>query len=205
MDVLDRCLPSTIQAQFDGAVLLSRNLGWRGTEFVKKSAKMLLLVGRLRPRGVSVNLAWTNARTDQDVPMLQQQGMGIVQLVKSDLNHEIFLRQGHILVHLDRYQAMATANFKVITNLKSVIKVANLAEIVEKKVDASFVILHKRIQRGHVLFLGVRWLVRQILQHFRDLEGRRHSNRTYKDCLQVSVSGEGALLVLHPRACTLAG
>lgn len=85
--------------------------------------------------------------------MLNQQRVSVVQFIERDANLQVTLRQRHILVHL-----------------KSVVEVANLAKVVQELVDSRLVVLDERVERDHVSFLGIRRLVGQILQHFRNLK-----------------------------------
>ena len=55
------------------------------------------------------------------------------------------------------------------TNLKSLIKVSDFAQIVQELIDASLVVLNEGIQRHHVRLLGVRRLIREVLKHLCDL------------------------------------
>jgi hypothetical protein len=51
------------------------------------------------------------------------------------------------------------------THLKGIIEIADLAQAVQELIDSGLVIFDKRIEGHHVLFFGIRWLVRQILEH----------------------------------------
>ncbi|ELU40756.1 hypothetical protein AG1IA_05199 [Rhizoctonia solani AG-1 IA] len=42
-------------------------------------------------------------------------------------------------------------------------KISNFTQVVQKYIDSSLVILHKRIQCAHVRFLGVRRLISEVL------------------------------------------
>jgi len=59
-----------------------------------------------------------------------------------------------------------------VSYLQSVIKISNFAKAVEKLIDAGLIVFDEGIESDHVGFFGVRWFVRQILQHLCDLESR---------------------------------
>lgn len=42
--------------------------------------------------------------TDQGLDVLRDQGMGVVKLIQRDIDHQILLRQRHILIHLPNRQ-----------------------------------------------------------------------------------------------------
>lgn len=106
------------------------------------------------------------------------------------MDHQVFLRQGHVLVHLPAtadsqsiYLAWDTKQGK--THLKSIVEIAHFAKVVQELVDPSLVILHERVQRHHILLLGVRGLVRQVLQHLRNLcNPSTHRKRSSSSILQ---------------------
>ena len=58
----------------------------------------------------------------------------------------------------------------VLSHFKGVIKIANLAQVVEELVDTGLVVLNEWVQCDHVRFLCVRRLVGQILEHLCDLQ-----------------------------------
>ena len=121
--------------------------------------------------------------------------MCVVQLIKGDMDEEVLLRERHILVHL-RSSRQSTnlegGKVDITTNLKSIIEISNLAQIVQKLVDPCFVVFDEGIQCDHVGFLRIRRFVRQILEHFGDLRGSRSANRSNLEklpepnCLQAS-------------------
>lgn len=59
------------------------------------------------------------------------------------------------------------------TYLKGIIEVGNVTEIIQELIDAGLIVLDERIKAHHVLFLGVGWFVREVLEHFGDLGGNR--------------------------------
>jgi hypothetical protein len=63
------------------------------------------------------------------------------------------------------------------TNLKSVVEVSDLAQIVQELVDPRFVVLNEGVERDHVGFLRVRRFIRQILEHFGNLRGSGSATR----------------------------
>lgn len=88
--------------------------------------------------------------------MLQNERVRVVQLVKRDVDYEIFLRQCHVLVHLE--QRSQNARFEGLrgdSNLESVVKVSNLAEIIEELVDPRLIVLNKRIDCNHIGLLSI--------------------------------------------------
>ena len=59
----------------------------------------------------------------------------------------------------------------MIAHLESLIEIADLAQAVQELIDSRLVVFDERIEGHHVLFLGIRWLVRQVLEHLRYLFG----------------------------------
>jgi hypothetical protein len=103
--------------------------------------------------------------------------MRVVQLVESDMDEEVLLGECHILVHLRSSRQLGDLEGGKVevtaTNLKSIVEVSDLAQIIQKLVDPSFVVFNEGIERDHVGFLRVRGFVRQILEHFGNLRGNR--------------------------------
>lgn len=87
-----------------------------------------------------------------DIQMTLNEGMGAVYFVEGDIDVNVLLAERHVLVHL-----------------QSFVKVADLTQLVQELVDALLVLLHKRVGRQHVAFLGIRGPVGQILQHLGNL------------------------------------
>jgi len=84
--------------------------------------------------------------------------------------HEILLGQCHVLIHLKRRHKQRTATeWTIIVYLESIVEIADFAQIVQELVDARLVIFDERIEGHHILFLGIRRLVRQVLKHLRYL------------------------------------
>lgn len=130
LDVLNRDLPTTEQRQLDRPVLLAGDLRRRGTELFENDAEVRLLVASDR------------------VDVLHQERVRRKDLVESDVDLEVLLRQRHVLIHLELLK-----------------EVADFAELIEEGVHSSLVRLDERIQRRHVLLFCVARLVRQVLQH----------------------------------------
>ena len=59
--------------------------------------------------------------------------------------------------------------YAIITNLKSVVEVSNLTQVVQKLVNPRFVIFNEGIEGHHVGLLRVRRFVGQVLKHLGDL------------------------------------
>jgi hypothetical protein len=102
--------------------------------------------------------------------MLQDQRMGVVQLVKRDVDHQVLFGQCHVLIHLDRLLAVRRINIWDKTCLKSFVEVADFAEIIQELVDPGFIVLYKRIESHHVRLLRVGRLICQVLQHLGNLK-----------------------------------
>lgn len=74
--------------------------------------------------------------------------MCVIQFVQRDIDHQILLREGHVLIHLQKfnsYQFSEISELLLQAHLKGVIEVADFAKVVEKLVDTGFVILNKRV------------------------------------------------------------
>ena len=97
------------------------------------------------------------------------------------MDEEVLLGERHILIHLESPRRSANIEGEKVevmaTNLKSVVEVSDLAQVVQKLVDPRLVVFNERIERDHVGFLRVRRFVRQILEHFGDLRGNRSATR----------------------------
>ncbi len=101
--------------------------------------------------------------------MLQDKRVRIIQLVQSDVNHQIFLGKRHILIHLQKRCEMLMISRNSYVYLKCVKEVPYFTQIVQELIDAGFVVLDERIESHHVDFLGIGRFVCQILQHLSNL------------------------------------
>lgn len=172
LDVLYWGFPARVELQLERAVLFAWDLGRGGSEFVGEDAEVLFVIGGLGALSVlrmHKGCGEGDVNTHKSFYVLCDQGMCVVQFVKGDMNHQVFLRQSHVLVHLEDSQKSFWMIHAGRTHLKSVVEVSDLAEVVQELVDPRLVVLHERVQRHHVCLLRVRRLVGQILQHLRDL------------------------------------
>lgn len=64
------------------------------------------------------------------------------------------------------------------TYLQRVIEVTNFTKIVEELINSGFIVLHKRVECHHIRLLRIRRLIRQILEHFGDLNSSRVSRKS---------------------------
>lgn len=101
--------------------------------------------------------------------MLQDQRVGVIQLIHGNVNSEVFLGQSHVLIHLDKTLADADDVRHARKYFKSVIEIPNFTEVIEELVDARFIIFDKGVERDHVDLLRIRGLVCKVLQHLRNL------------------------------------
>ena len=91
--------------------------------------------------------------------------MCVIHLVQGNIDLQILLGKGHILVQLPKcilYELHHPRRGRG-TYLERFIEIPNLAQAVQKYIDSGLVILHKRIQCAHVRLFGVRWLIGEIL------------------------------------------
>ena len=136
--VVEGGLPAAEQRHGDGAVLLARHLRGRGAQFLQELLQVGMLIGRRQ--GAAVFL---------------QQGVRDIHFVEGDLQLEIALGEGHVVVHF-----------------QTLVKVLHLTQVEHELVDALLVLLDEGVQLDHVGLLGVGGLVGEVLQHLGDQRQR---------------------------------
>lgn len=95
---------------------------------------------------------------------------------------------------------------KVVANLKRIVEVSNLAQVVQELVNPRFIVFNEGVESDHVGFLCIRGFVRQILEHFGNLQATDQlhvATRTGGQNPPVSMSASGVSQERHRPTYTL--